>query len=61
MSEKRRQSKAIKEIEESKILVDFILAHNLSFEDENNFTDQTVSKAKKWWKELNEEFDPRDG
>ncbi len=51
MSEKRRHSKAQKEIEETKILIDYLLEHGLSFDEESNFTDQSVRLAKEWWYE----------
>jgi hypothetical protein len=57
MSEKRRHSKAQKELEETKILVDFLLAHELSFDLLENFTDPMVRRAKEWWKDLNVQFD----
>lgn len=49
MSEKRRHSKAQRELEDTKILVDYLLEHGLSFEDVNNFTDRQVRVAKEWW------------
>jgi hypothetical protein len=61
MSERRRHTKAVKELSDTKILVDFLLAHGLSFDDENNFTDQSVSRAKRWWKDLNDQFDEKLG
>ena len=48
MSDKRRQSKAIKELEETKILVDYLLAHDLSFDLLENFSDHMVRTAKEW-------------
>jgi hypothetical protein len=61
MSDKRRQSKAARELEETKILVDYLLAHELSFDLLENFTDPMVRRAKEWWKGLNEQFDERVG
>lgn len=48
MSDKRKQSKAQRELEETKILVDYLLAHDLSFDVEDNFTDRMVRIAKDW-------------
>lgn len=61
MSDKRRHSKAQRELEETKILVDYLLAHELSFDLMENFTDTSVRRAKEWWKDLNDEFDERMG
>jgi hypothetical protein len=61
MSEKRRQSKAQRELEDTKILVDYLLAHELDFDLLENFTDTSVRRAKEWWKDLNDEFDERFG
>lgn len=49
MTDKRRTTKAIKELEETKILVDFLLYHQLDFEAVENFTDQQVRRAKEWY------------
>lgn len=51
MSDKRRNSKAQRELEETKILVDYLLAHGLDFDDIENFTEQTVKRAKAWFNE----------
>jgi hypothetical protein len=48
VSDKRKQSKAQRELEETKILVDYLLAHDLSFDIEDNFTDRMVRIAKDW-------------
>jgi hypothetical protein len=61
MSDKRKQSKAARELEDTKILVDFLLAHELSFDLLENFSDPMVKQAKHWWKEMNEQFDERMG
>lgn len=49
MSDKRKQSKAQRELEETKILVDYLLAHDLSFDVIENFSDRMVRTAKDWY------------
>lgn len=49
MSDKRRFSKAQREIEETIILIDYLVAHDLDFDDINNFTERSVKLAKEWW------------
>lgn len=49
MTDKRKQTKAMKEIEETRILVDYLLHHELSFEDENNFSDLMVRRSREWY------------
>lgn len=48
MTEKKKHSKAQRELEETKILVDYLLAHDLSFDMIENFSDQMVRTAKEW-------------
>jgi len=48
MADKRKHSKALKELEETKILVDYLVAHDLDFDDISNFSDATVRRAKEW-------------
>jgi hypothetical protein len=54
MSDKRRTLKAQKELEETKILVDYLLAHDLSFDLIENFSDYMVRTAKEWYIEQND-------
>lgn len=61
MSEKRRHSKAQRELDDTKILVDYLMAHQLDFDLLENFTDASVKRAKEWWKDLNDGFDDRLG
>jgi hypothetical protein len=49
MAERKKYTKAQKELEETIILVDYLVAHALSFEDEFNFTEQSVKRAKEWF------------
>lgn len=51
MTDKRRYSKALKELEETKILVDYLMAHELSFDLIENFSDSMVRTAKEWLNE----------
>lgn len=46
---RRKQAKALKELGETKILVDYLIAHNMDFDNENNFTDAMVEAAKEWY------------
>lgn len=48
MSDKKKHLKALKEIEETRILVDFLVAHDLDFELLENFSDQMVRRAVEW-------------
>lgn len=52
MTDKRRQAKAQRELEETKILVDYLLAHDLSFDVIEHFSDQTVRIAKEWYEQI---------
>lgn len=54
MSDKRKHSKAQRELEETKILVDYLLEHGLSFELIENFSDRMVKLAKEWIRDGNE-------
>lgn len=49
MTDKRKHSKALRELEETKILIDYLLEHDLSFDVLENFNDRTVKQAKEWW------------
>lgn len=53
MTDKRRHSKALRELEETKMLVDYLVAHGLSFDLIENFSDQLVRTAKEWYFEQN--------
>lgn len=46
-----RENRALKEIEESRILVDYLIHHDLDFENIKNFTSKTVQKAVEWHKD----------
>lgn len=48
MSDKRKHSKAIRELEETKILVDYLIEHGLSFDMLDHFSDRMVKTAKEW-------------
>jgi hypothetical protein len=50
MTDKRRHSKALRELEDTKILVDYLMDQGLSFDVLDNFSDGTVKKAKEWFK-----------
>lgn len=39
---------AIREIQETAVLVDYLLEHGLDLEDVRNFTDSMVRKAVQW-------------
>lgn len=41
-------SKAAREIEDTEILVSYLLAHHLDFDDPANFTDRAVKVARAW-------------
>ena len=51
MSDKRKHSKAQKELEDTKILVDYLLEHGLSFDALDNFSDRMVKTAKEFYNE----------
>lgn len=48
MSSNRTHNKAEREIMESVILVDYLIAHDLDFADLSNFSERTVKAAKLW-------------
>ena len=48
MTDKRKHSKALRELEETKILIDYLLEHDLSFDELDNFSDRMVRTAKDW-------------
>jgi len=43
-----RERKALKEIEESVVLTDYLMAHNMDFDDLRNFTSKMVKQALEW-------------
>lgn len=43
-----RENRALKEIEESRILTDYLIHHGLDFDNIKNFTSKTVQKAVDW-------------
>lgn len=43
-----KENKAMKEIEESVILTDYLIHHDLDFDDVSNFTQKTVKLAIEW-------------
>lgn len=49
MTDKRRQTKALKELEETKILVDYLIEHELSFDELEHFSDRMVRTAKEFY------------
>lgn len=51
MTDKRKYSKALKELEETKTLVDYLVAHELSFDLIENFSDAMVRTALEWRRE----------
>ncbi len=48
MTDKRKHSKALRELEETKILVDYLIEHDLSFDAIEHFSDRMVKTAKEW-------------
>lgn len=44
----RRWNKAEREIQETMILVDYLTAHHMDFDDLDNFSERTVKAAKEW-------------
>ena len=51
MKQNRKHNKAEKEIEDTQILVEFLVAHSLDFEDIENFSEKTIREARSWYSE----------
>lgn len=44
----RKWNKAEREIQETMILVDYLTAHHMDFDDLDNFSERSVKAAKEW-------------
>ena len=51
----RKQEKARKELEDTRVLVDYLTFHDMDFDDIGNFSDAMVKTAKEWAADLEEE------
>jgi hypothetical protein len=49
VSDKRKHSKAQRELEDTKLLVDYLLEHGLSFDVLEHFSDHMVKTAKDFY------------